>query len=347
MYAFYIDPSIHQIGYITELMSRLQAILYTDSKTSFDIMQHDFPEITVRYFPSLRDIIEDIESNRIRVIVLQDFHYKKFISLKKKGVKFVQVFHGTSDKTYNLNREIVRYDLVCLSSSKMIKDIQRKGLNKNRNCIVTGNLKTDMIFNNRYSLEQEKKRLGLDPFKKAVLYAPTWMDGMGNSSFKKFGMRLPIYFPQKHQLIIKLHPNLHLYKEKLVRRLKENIGKRKNILFFEKNEQIYDIVPIMAASDLLITDVSGVSHEYIAFLRPMIFLNNRSLLRCLYGKNRKRIWKAGDVVHNIEELPRVIEQNLKDPSRYRAVQKEILEEIYELRDGKSVDRIIKAIRSLS
>ncbi len=346
MYAYYIDASIHQIGYITGLFEKAESVLYTDSETSLKIIKEDFPAIRVKFYPSVKEIIEAIRSDGIKILILQDFHYKMFKILKEDGIKFVQIFHGTSDKTYNINREIVHYGLVCLSGRKMLQDVEKKGLNINKNCRVTGNLKADMIFNGMYNRNKEIEKLGLDPGKKNVLYAPTWMDGMGNSSFKKFGLHLPEYFPEEYQLTIKLHPNLHLYKGKLVKMLKNSIKNNKNILLLEDTKKIYDIIPVMAASDALMTDVSGVSHEYIAFLRPMIFLNNRNILRFFYGRGRMRIWNAGDVVSNLKDLQGTIRRNLEEPDRYVEVQREMLQDIYSYTDGKSAERILNEIKKL-
>ena len=346
MYGFYIDTSIHQLGYVTGLIRELNGILYTDSELSYKIVEKDFPWISVKYFDDFNPIIDEMVNDKIRVIILQDFQYKKFKTLRDKNVKFVQVFHGACDKSYNINREILKYDLVCVVGEKMYRDLKDKKLDRKKNLIITGNPKADVIFNNIYNRNEEIKKLGLNPDKKNVLYAPTWLDGMGNSSFRKFGIDLPDYFPSEYQLTIKLHPNIYLYNKKLVNKLKSKIKDKKNILLLEDAEDIYDIVPIMAASDLLITDVSGVSHEYIAFLRPMIFLDNKSIIRFLYGRKRTRIWKTGDVVSDIKKLPAVIRKNLSKPNRYRDIQLKVLKEIYSYTDGKSVDRIVKAIKSL-
>jgi CDP-glycerol glycerophosphotransferase (TagB/SpsB family) len=310
------------------------------------IIQEDYPSIRVKYFPTVNEILKSMLSDGIKVLILQDFHFKKFSSLKKHNVKFVQVFHGTSDKTYNVNREIIHYDLVCLSGSKMLGDTERRGLNKRKNCIITGNLKADMVFNKQYDRDSELKKLGFDAKKKNILYAPTWIDGMGNSSFKKFGLNLPEYFPDEYQLTIKLHPNIYHYNADLVRHLREKIKERDYILLLEEKKKIYDIVPVMAASDALITDVSGVSHEYIAFLRPMIFLNNQNILRFFYGKGRKRIWVTGDKVKRIKDLPHIIRRNIESPLRYREIQEKFLKEIYDFTDGKSLERIAEAVKAL-
>jgi CDP-glycerol glycerophosphotransferase (TagB/SpsB family) len=347
LFGFYLDTSIHQIGYIAGLLDKVDdSILYTDSDASHRILKKDFPGIRVKYYSSFKEILDAMKSDGIRVLILQDFHYKKFSTLRDNGVKFVQIFHGTSDKTYNTNKEIVHYDLVCLSGSKMLQDMEKKGLNKNKNCIITGNLKADMVFNKVYERDREIENLGLDPGKKNVLYAPTWIDGMGNSSFKKFGLYLHDYFPKNYQLTIKLHPNIYLYKKDLVAKLKKNIKGRKNILLLEQDLKIYEIIPVMAASDALMTDVSGVSHEYIAFLRPMIFLNNRNLLRYFYGKKRLRLWKAGDVVSRLRDLPDTLKNSLENPDRYKKIQEEILHEIYDYTDGKCTLRIMKAVNGL-
>jgi len=346
MYGFYIDSSIHQIGYITDLIRYLDGTLYCDCKSTFLIIRDDFPDIKIKFFQSIPAIIDDMLKNKIKVLILQDFHYNIFSKLKEYGVKFVQIFHGTSDKSYNTNREISKYDLVGLSGTKMLQDTEDKGLNKNKNCIITGNPKTDAIFNNKYDRDSEIKKLGFNPSRKSILYAPTWMDKMGNSSFKKFGLKLPDYFPNEYQLTIKLHPNIYLYKPKLVNFLKNKINGRKNIKLLENKRDIYDIVPIMAASNALITDVSGVSHEYIAFLRPMIFLDNRSIIRFLYGKKRTRIWSAGDVVTDIKMLPGIIRKNIVNPHRYSNIQIKLLKEIYPYTDGKSTERIAEAVKRL-
>ncbi len=202
MFAFYIDTSIHQIGYIAGLLKKIDSsIIYTDSDVSLRIIKKDFPDIRVKYYLSLKEIINAIKFDGIKVLILQDFHYKKFRTLRDTGIKIVQIFHGTSDKTYNTNKEIVNYDLVCLSGRKMLQDMEKKGLNKNKNCIITGNLKADMVFNKIYERDREIEKLGLDPGKKNVLYAPTWIDGMGNSSFKKFGLFLHDHFPDEYLLI--------------------------------------------------------------------------------------------------------------------------------------------------
>jgi len=346
VFGFYIDTSIHQIGYIAGLIDYLKGILYTDSSSSMEIIREEFPHIKIKYFGTLEKIIATMITDEVKVIILQDFHYQKFEKLKKKGVKFVQIFHGTSDKSYNLNREVVNYDLVCLTGKKMMDDFEQKGLNKNKNCIITGNLKADLIFNNIYNRDQEIKKLGLDPSIKNVLYAPTWMDGMGNSSFKRFGIHLPEYFPEEFQLTIKLHPNLYFYKNRLVQKLKNKIKGEKNILLLEGNKKIYNIIPILAAADLLLTDVSGVSHEYIAFLKPMIFLNNRNIIRFFYGKKRTRIWEGGDVVKKLKDLPSVIRYNLANPDRYKNKQESLLDEIYTFKDGKTIERIASAVCAL-
>ena len=78
----------------------------------------------------------------------------------------------------------------------------------------------------------------------------------------------------------------------------------------------------------------------------MIFLNNQNILRILYGKRRKRIWKTGDVVKNIVDLPRIIKLNVENPNRYKEMQEIVLNEIYEFKDGKSAERIISAIKGL-
>jgi hypothetical protein len=76
MYGFYIDSSIHQIGFITELLQKLNGTLYTDSQISQSIFAEDFPSIRIKFHDTTRSIIESMKKDGIKILVLQDFHYK-------------------------------------------------------------------------------------------------------------------------------------------------------------------------------------------------------------------------------------------------------------------------------
>ena len=59
-----------------------------------------------------------------------------------------------------------------------------------------------------------------------------------------------------------------------------------------------------------------------------------------------RIWKSGDVVSSLDDLPGTIKNNLENPDRYIKIQEDILHEIYDYTDGRCAERIIEAIRTL-
>ena len=337
--AYYLDASIHQIPSIVYIAYEAGGTIYTESELTFQIIRREHPSLGVQLCGTVDEIGEKLAAAGIRVIVHSDFSYKFFKKLP--DVKHVQVFHGTSDKKYDYMRFVADYDLFFISGNDAYERYKKKGLLKKGTGILIGYPKLDRVFRNELQRDEELRRLGLDPGYKTVLYAPTWTDKELNSSWKKFREVLVENKPDDMNFIVKLHPNLTRYRADEVDRFRTVLESRNRTLFLDK---VPDIVPVMAASDLLLGDISSVTREYLAFRRPLIFLSTKP--RWLWNKKKTKLWDCGRVVGEPDKVWEVVSEVLQKPDEYQHQIISHLQKTFYKPDGRAALRAKEAIYRL-
>jgi len=377
--AYYIDFSVQEIPSIAFIAYSTGRIIYTDSKTTCSFLRHDHPELHTEYFNTVDEIKQHMMKHGIRVILYPDYHIRYFKDLPE--VKHVQVFHGTSDKIYDFQKAVLDYDLFFIPGNEAYERYKKKGLLKKGTGILIGYPKLDRVFNGELNREEELLKLGLDPHKKTVLYAPTWVDKAYNSSWKKFRDafkpgstgknvhkhstpaestrhsritgesighdRIPgrsagyERIPGDINLIVKLHPNLKRYREHEVEEFKLQLAVRKNTRIFDT---LPDIVPLMAASNVLVGDVSSVTREYLALKRPFVFLSNKP--KWLWSAHKTKLWECGEVITDPKKLWHAVERALTSPQKYiKAIERHFQNTFY-MPDGKAAERARDAVYSI-
>ena len=337
--AYFIDFSIHEIPSVAYIAHELGGTIYTTSDLTAGRIREEHPDLRVRCFTAIDDIRRDIAASGARVILYPDYHLRYFRDLP--GVKHVQLFHGTSDKVYDYRREVLDYDLFLIPGVEAYERYRRKGLLKKGTGVLVGYPKLDRVFGGGLKREEELKKVGLPQENKTVLYAPTWVDKSFNSSWKKFRVALSEKPDEDINLIIKLHPNIKRYRKAEVEAFKGLLRGRKNTRLFEEAS---DIVPLMAASDLIAGDVSAVMREYLAFQRPMVFLSCKP--KWLWRREKKRLWDCGEVVTHPAEVWPVIHGVLETPHRYISAIRRHRELTFYKADGRAALRAAAEIRAL-
>jgi len=338
--AYFIDFSIQEIPSIAPIASETGGIIFTNSDLTYNCFKQFYPELEVLYYPRIDEIRAQMVETGIEVILYPDYHIRYFRDIP--GIRHVQVFHGTSDKSYDFQKPVLDYDLFFIPGSEAYKRYTKKGLLKKGTGRLIGYPKLDRVFRGELKQDAELEELGLEIKNKTVLYAPTWVDRAGNSSWKKF--RKTFFadrIPENLNIIIKLHPNLKRYRENEVEELKAALKNRKNTVIFDA---LPDIVPLMAASDLLAGDVSAVTREFLAFKRPFVFLSNKP--PWLWNKNKKKLWKCGGVVTNPENLWQTVFDILQAPERYKTAIEKHLEKTFYKPDGGAARRAAEAVFEL-
>ncbi|WP_353894463.1 CDP-glycerol glycerophosphotransferase family protein [Proteinivorax hydrogeniformans] len=194
--------------------------------------------------------------------------------------KKVQIWHGTGLKTIGLlkpnyqrlskihkafRKENTPYDLVALSSDYQV-ETRGKAFNY-KELIVNGLPRNDIFFNEQF-LEKGLAFDGtsIDEYKKLkeegyrlITYTPTWRKHQND--LYQLDLKELNQFAKEHKIkfIIKLH-----YKHDC------NLETQglENIIEYDKHADIY---PLLAITDLLITDYSSIYLDYLLLDKPIIF----------------------------------------------------------------------------
>ncbi|MFQ6613200.1 MAG: CDP-glycerol glycerophosphotransferase family protein, partial [Fidelibacterota bacterium] len=170
---------------------------------------------------------------------------------------------------------------------------------------------------------ERKKSLGLDPDKPVLLYAPTFSPKLTSA---------PVLFSEiralqsrGYQWICKFHS---LEKKALISRYQALESPAFQIAKTD------DILPLMEAADILITDTSSVAYEFLLLDRPIITYRARA-----------RQDKGLDIT-TPDDLEGAIVRSLLDPGEFSPVRHEILEELHPYRDGQSSQRVVETVQDV-
>lgn len=166
---------------------------------------------------------------------------------------------GPDLKQYKFSSKAkLQYDC-CLSQSEYEKQIEMRmfGLTEDKIKIV-GYPKDDIFVS--YTEEyraQLRKKLNIPNDKKAILYAPTYREDLDlREAFEMNIERWREELSDKYVLLYRAHPIV-------------SANEKKNDLFFH-DETAYEVVEdLMIASDMLISDYSGIIFDYCIMHKPI------------------------------------------------------------------------------
>lgn len=211
-----------------------------------------------------------------RIVVFDDYNHIIRRFPKKKGQKYVQLWHAagafkkfgldTQDKLPGFERSYhAKYDLVCVSS-EYVRGIYARAFGISEAVVqALGVPRTDEFFNEEliqtvtskvYAAYPEFKGKGI------ILYAPTFRNAPGQVkgafvpelAFDKLSRSLP----DSYYFVICPHP---VMKTQILREQYDNIYEVRDIATHE----------MMNIADLLITDYSSIIFDYSLLDRPIAF----------------------------------------------------------------------------
>jgi len=240
------------------------------------------------------------------------------------GLK-VQVFHGLDEEVKGFYNITGFFDLYCTTGPVMTEKFSAIAMKK-RHFLVkeTGWPKLDPVFKKAWDFGNQKNQLikqyNLNPELAVILYAPTFppkytsapdlLDAIKNLKSGKYNW------------IIKFHS---LMDESIQERYKK---------LENENFRIVDelnILPILAGSDIMITDTSSVAYEFLPFDRPLV------TYQAIARKNK------GINIQNPTELVSAIERSLNNPREFSVHRQSCLQDIHPYTDGNSADRVLTGI----
>jgi len=332
----YLVTNFHYIPTILPLIKETGGLLLHFHRRVDRYLDQPHLNYQLLRFRGYKDLALRLPHLGIGVLVHPSFSIQYFKNAQH--ICHVQVFHGTSDKPFNFHKSLSQYDLITVPGPRMKEELIARGLAQEEKIAVIGYPKIDAFLHSNFNIESFKKKIRIDPDKKTILYSPTWDDPNRYSSFSKYIVQM-LNTLHSYNVIVKPHPNILKYRPWQI--VLAYVLKKKNCSIFPGS---MSILPFMAIADILITDISSVSHEFLPFKKPMIFLSPKPPQ--MIPEEHKWIWKCGDVVVNRNNLLSVVNENIQNPDKYKSERMKTLDEVFIPFDGNSPERFREAIVKL-
>ncbi len=279
-------------------------------------------------------------------IRLRDFDFlfsacTKLIEPRRVATK-VQIFHGISFRNRAIREANTKCDAYFFVGPYMKRKFVEAGLfdENDPRILPIGFAKTDKLINDELDRTATLKKYGLDGSRPMLLFAPT---GDKHNSLEIMGEEVveAIRDSGKYDLIIKPHDHA-----------------KNKIDWFEKLAPLadahtkivreLDVIPLLHAANLLITDASSVSNEYALLDRPMIFLDVPKLIARMMERKESMLdmdtWgrHGGVVVKKANKVVAAIEESLANPARHSEVRRAMAADLF-YHPGCATDHAIKWI----
>jgi len=214
----------------------------------------------------------------------------------------------------------------------------------------TGIPKLDPFFwENYYDNNALIRKLGLNPTKKTVLFAPSY-----KPSCIEFLQENITDLVADYNLLIKLHPyswggkyaphSQHIFYEKLA-------GRNRDVFLIPEND--YDIFPYLFLADTMISDTSSVINEFLAlnkfgiiYVLPYEQLNHSDGMPVLSIDPEEWLKGAFPHMHKPEDLLPAVREALHPTEAMKAKLTEYRDYFFSGLDGKAGQRVKTEIERL-
>ena len=257
--------------------------------------------------------------------------------------KSVEIFHGVSYKNLAVREKALQYDYLCIPGRYHANRFRDSGLIREGGsaCYLTGFPKVDGLAAGSFDPVAVRRDLGLDPGLKTILYAPT---GGKKNSLETIGEDLIRALGEEGTWNLMIKPHDHP-KNRIdwFSRLAPLVGDRVKLV------RDRDVVPYLAAADLLISDASSVSSEYSLLDRPIIFVDVPQLIKKTRAKSEAMDMetygrKIGVIIQKPEELVDAVRGAFEVPDREKSdLRKAMAAEMF-YRPGDAAERVASVVR---
>ncbi|MCK5785455.1 MAG: CDP-glycerol glycerophosphotransferase family protein [Candidatus Sabulitectum sp.] len=261
--------------------------------------------------------------------------------------------HGVGIKTLRI-RNIVkqkktRYH-VFLEGRYWYDYIKSLGYGASADFHVTGLPKLDPLFlPGNYNNTAFIQKLGLDPEKQTVLFAPSYKP----SCIDHIGEGILELIP-RYNLVVKLHPYSWggKYAPHSQHKIYQQLAEKHRELFLVPEKE-YDVYPYLYLADTLISDTSSVINEFLALGKHgIIYQLSHSKLKHSDGMDILSIdpaeWLAGAFPHvsSSDQLKAAVELALEPTISMKKKLREHRDYFFTGLDGKASQRVKECIDSI-
>lgn len=239
----------------------------------------------------------------------QETFHQKFGPLEKKYnkvLRHVHCPHGFSDKAFYILKSIEE-DIILVYGQNMLDMFKNAGISELlKSYVITGNYRYTYFKKHKEFFDQIVQKEIFSRFKhpkqKTILYAPTWLDSDDSTTFFDATKFLLDHLPSHYNMIVKLHPRLELDDTVGYYQILGKYEDSSNIIFLKDFPLVF---PILAHTDIYIGDTSSVGYDFLAFNKPMFFLNK--------NKREALLFKSGTQIYpeDYSNTYKIIDQTLK------------------------------------
>lgn len=252
-----------------------------------------------------------------------------------RGTRRVQMFHGVAGKYANVydtpDKSARGWDRLFFINRRRMENFVRSGAldATSTSARLVGMPKVDCLVDGSLSRDAVLERLGIDPARKVVLYAPTWSE---HSSLITMGEEIvDQLISAGYAVIVKLHDRSHDpehahsggidWVSKLEPRLRKSGGHLATSS---------DSCPFLAASDVMITDHSSIGFEYLLLDRPVVRIEMLKLLEQanVNPEYVKLLADASITVRTASETLAAVQRSLADPNRKSEERRRVAAELF-------------------
>jgi GT2 family glycosyltransferase len=325
--------------------------------------EHD-PRVTVYYtserLPALADVLAKIPGDHVithRQAVLR--RWDLYLSADpwtrpplRRCARLANVFHGVAGK-YDLDDpghlpvEFKQFDRVLFINRDRLERYLARGIVSRSNAVLIGFPKVDRLVNGDYDPVAVRRGLGLLEERPTALYAPTWSPA---SSLNIAGEAIVTTLADAGwNVIVKLH-SLSLDKD--TPKFSGAIDWRARLAAIERAGQIVhvedaDASPLLAASDLMVTDHSTIGFEFCLLDRPLVVYDAPELIETarINPEKVRELRSVATVVRTVDELRTAVRDARQRPNRLSAERQRVASAMFHAPGGATA-RAVAAMYEL-
>jgi hypothetical protein len=270
----------------------------------------------------------------------------------RRCARFANVFHGVAGK-YDLDDpallpiEFEQFDRVLFINRDRMDRYLDRGIVSRSKAVLVGFPKVDRLVNGDYNARAVRLGLGLDESRPTALYAPTWSPA---SSLNAAGAQIIRALDDVGcNVIVKLHS---LSLDKQTPKFSGAIDWRARIGALQRRGRIVhveepDASPLLAASDLMVTDHSTIGFEFCLLDRPLIVYDVPGLVETarINPARVRELRSAAHVVHSIAELIEAVREAREAPGRLSAERRRLAAAMF-FEPGTATERAVDTVYGL-
>lgn len=274
----------HHTDHLAPLCSLLGAPLLIGEEQHFLTAQSHYPDVQVELV-EWKTITPKLLAEHFDLLLScddwprQEFkdRFQPFEQLFGKRLRNLHCPKGFSDKGFWFER-CANQDATVIYGRNMIDLLKERGVWENMSdYVITGNYRHSYYIKNKEFMDSLVEKEIFSQFEKeqtTVLYAPTWEDSEKSTSLYGIADHLFSKLPSDMNLLVKLHPLLtHDEADAAKTAAVMDAAKGKpNIVVIKDYPLVY---PILNRADCYLGDLSAVGYDFLAFNRPMFFLNQQ------------------------------------------------------------------------